>query len=127
MKKFFISLAALFAASVFYSCEKEIQQEQTTPEPQPSVTRTLRISVPATKLATKALSVDGTTLMATWDEDDCVTGMYDGTAILLTPVNPGDASTTLTGEFDVENHPLEVGDEISLLFTGHNKMLQNIF
>lgn len=120
MKQFFIGLAALFAAFFFYSCEKEIQQE---PEPQPSVTRTLRISVPATKLATKALSVDGATLMATWDEDDCVTGMYDGTAILLTPVNPGDASTTLTGEFDVENHPLEVGDEISLLFTGHSRNL----
>ena len=118
MKKILICLAALFAATVFFSCERTIEQEQITPEP--SVTHTFTLSVPATKIATRALSLEGKTLNASWDEYDCVTGMYGGTAILLTPVNPGDATTTLTGEFDMENHPLQEGDEIELLFTGHN-------
>lgn len=116
MKKLFI--IAAFAGAVFCSCQSEIGNESV-----PTFSGEFTISINAVKGAdTKALAVspDGKTLNATWEQGDQVAVCRidpqnnDLSTVLgvLTPVATGSASTTLSGTLLLDG--VSAGDKLYL-------------
>ena len=102
-----------------YSCGKENQPEEQTPEEQPSTEFTYSFSIDASKgPESKALALVGNTLNATWAEGEEVT-VYNETTKealygTLLAQSPG-ASTTLKGEL-YSSKGIHVNDVLTLKF-----------
>lgn len=96
-------LAALFMiGAAITSCSKS--DDTPTPEPKPVGPTTYTMTIKATKSAdakTRALSLDGSTLNATWDENDKVLVYQNGSKIgELTAAASSNRETTLSGDLD---------------------------
>lgn len=106
MKKFMTSIKTLaimlMAGAALIACSEDINiiDEQ----PVDPATQKYTMTVKASKdgdVATKALSLDGTTLNATWNEGEEVLVYQNGSKIgTLTAAASTDASTTLSGTLD---------------------------
>lgn len=110
-----------------FSCGKEIEPEVVpegnTPVDQPSTVFTYSVSIDASKVAdSRALTLEGTTLNASWAVGEAVTAYNEtkGEALtgMLTAQSAG-ASTTLKGELS-GSKGIAVGDELTLKFLSPN-------
>lgn len=99
MKKIY---AIIMMAAAFAACSKE-EELQVIEEPETS-TQSYTMTIEATKgveETTRALTLDGKTLNATWNDGEIVEVYQSGAKIgELTAEASADASTTLTGSFE---------------------------
>ena len=107
MKKAILFAASFLAMAAFASCNK------TADEPE-LVTYTLTVDANRGDDITKALSLSGSTLNATWGASDVVT-VYRGTSSIgtLRPQSTGSASAVLKGSITTSG--LSAGTELRLL------------
>ena len=109
MKKYF---ALFLMAAALVACTG-IEQPELIEEPDAPKTYTMTVNA-SKAVDTKALSLVGKTLKATWDEGEIVEVYQSGTKIgVLTAAASTDASTTLSGSF--ENAP-STSDDLSFYF-----------
>ena len=119
MKKITFFLAAFFAGTLLFSCQNELGKDSASPAVQE-----FTLSVEATKaLDTKALALssDGKSLSATWEEGEqvavCKIGV-DGSLSevlgMLAPTTFGSANTLLTGSILLDG--ISAGDKLFLQY-----------
>lgn len=117
MKNLFRILTAVSLLTVF-SCSKQIEQEiipVKTPEETTGIkTYTITVNAQKSDAETRALSLDGNTLIATWGENDVVK-VYKGSELVgtLAPQTTGASDATLKGEI---TGTIAVGDNLTLNF-----------
>ena len=116
-----------------FSCGKEIEPEEVLPEgstqaEQPSAVFTYSVSIDASKGAdSKALTLEGNTLNATWAIGEAVTVYNETKGEALTgtlTARSAGASTTLKGELS-GSKGIAVGDELTLKFLSPNYSSQD--
>ena len=131
--RFLFPVIAAVALLAFFSCNKEIepvevQPEGNTPVEQTSTVFTYSVSIDASKgVDGKALTLEGTTLSATWAAGEAVTVYNETKGEALTGsliAQSSGASTTLKGELS-GSKGIAMGDELTLKFLSPNYSSQN--
>ena len=126
------TILALVAVVSLLACNKEIEPvslpEDSTPQEQLEAVLTYTVSIDASKGAdTKALTLEGKTLSATWAEGETVTVYNETKGEALTgslAAQSAGASTTLKGELS-GSKGIAIGDELTLKFLSPNYSSQD--
>ena len=120
MKTSKLIFAAVFAGAMLASCAPKELEENVIPAPAPeAVAQPGFISISATKgLDSKALSMDGTKLVATWEEGEKVAVYKNSNKQVklgtLSPITFGSKDTKLEGDIDISD--LAKDDELFLVY-----------
>lgn len=125
--RFLFPVIAAVTIIAAFSCSKEIEpevlSEDNTSAEQPSTVFTYSVSIDASKgVDSKALTLEGNTLNATWAIGEAVTAYNEtkGEALTGTLIaQRSGASTTLEGELS-GSKGIAVGDELTLKFLSPN-------
>ena len=122
MKTNKLYIIAALTGTVLAACQQmEIEPQLTEEEPATETVQTMTLTVEATKgEATKALSLEGTTLTPYWVAGEKVAVYKAGTKIGTLTATPGSPNTSATLSGTVTTAGLSEGETINLIFPGRD-------